>query len=92
MSAQFQETMYPRLLSAAQQAAIAAGQSAPNNREKKLRDFLGKLHAELIGKNPYIKIVTPYAKTGTFAASAASPDSAREPGGVERPVVSGAEP
>lgn len=62
MSAQFQESMYPRLLHTAQQAAIAAAQSAPNNREKKLRDALDKVHRELIGKNPYIKIVTPQAK------------------------------
>ena len=68
MSAHFQETMYPRLLVAAQEAAIAAGQSAPNNREKKLRDFLGKLHEELIGKNPYIKIVIP--SPGQQAAAA----------------------
>ncbi len=58
MSAKYQETMYPRLLRAAEQAAIAAAQSNPNNRERKLRDFLGKLHEELIGKTPYIKIVS----------------------------------
>lgn len=78
MSAQLHEIIYPRLLSAAQQAAIAAAQSAPGNREKKLRDLLEKLHQELIGKNPYIKIVTPRPGSAVLPASAAFPDSAQK--------------
>jgi len=83
MSAQFLETMYPRLLNTAQQAALAAAQSAPRNREKKLRDFLSKLHEELIGKNPYIKIVTPQVMAAAAETPVASLDSARETSEVE---------
>ncbi|MFZ5629029.1 MAG: MBL fold metallo-hydrolase [Spirochaetota bacterium] len=100
MSGQFEKTMAPRLLVAAQQAAIAAAQSASNNREKKLRDFLGKLHEELIGKNPYIKIVTlrdslnslKSPAEGSIEPPVVSGLSRAESRGVEPPVVRGIEP
>lgn len=53
------QKMHGELLAAVQKVAADCSQSAGQNQEKKFRDRLGRVHAEMIGKTPYIKIIRP---------------------------------
>jgi mRNA degradation ribonuclease J1/J2 len=59
MSEAKQTELKGRLLAEAQAVAAAVAGSQPALREKKFRDRLGRFHEETIGKNPYIKLITP---------------------------------
>ncbi len=59
MSEAKQTELKGRLLAEAQAVAAAVAGSQQALREKKFRDRLGRFHEETIGKNPYIKLITP---------------------------------
>lgn len=59
MSRAFEKAIRPQLWRAVQEAALKAAQSSASKREKKFCDLLSKLHEEVIGKNPYIRLVFP---------------------------------
>ena len=61
MSPAYERQMQGQLLVAVQAAAVDCSQAAEQNREKKFRDRIGKMHLETIGKMPYVKIIRPGA-------------------------------
>lgn len=60
MSSERKKTLLRELFKEAAKIAADVAGSTDANREKKFRDRLGRVHQDMIGRMPYIKLITPH--------------------------------